>query len=199
MIEHSETDPKAYGQLLHFSIVSWMPHYHQTILIFYPLAINALPFHQMVYTADLYALGFLLPGSYLQSFFLILKNNTIYTLILSYIALYLPSLLLLNIYFSLKHKINPSIWRILNELTTWLTKGLIMITIFRLVGEEVCHINIVFFTGIVIFAITRLYSLDELLSGVLGIFLVTSRVIALYLVHGKNMKNFVCMADPSII
>jgi len=48
--------------------------------------------------------------------------------------------------------------------------------------------NIVLFTGIVIFAITRLYSLDELLSGLLGIFLVTSRVIAMYLVHRKDVK-----------
>jgi len=130
-----QANPKEYSQLIYFSAVGFLPHYPQTIAVFYSLAISSLPLQQLVYTADLYALGFLLPGSYLQSFFLVLKSHSFSTLFFSYIALYLPSLLCLYIYFSLKDKIKPTFWKSISNLMAWLSQGLILITIFRLVGE----------------------------------------------------------------
>lgn len=111
-------------------------------------------------TANLYALGYLLPGLHLKTFFLLFGDEEWPFLCLSYLAVHLPSLLLLcaalahrQVFFSLTWvKISSSIQAASN--------GLVLVAVGTILGQESCHMHIAFFTSLVIFTVTKLYKFN---------------------------------------
>lgn len=133
----------------------------ESVIFFFTLAFNTefLLSNEKNYIANLFSFGVLLPGLNLKSFFLLLQGYKITTLILSYLALHLPSLLLMCVYINFTDKFLTLTWKSIKTSIQYVSNGLVLITVFRMMQQESCHYNIIIFTGILIFIITKLYKL----------------------------------------
>ncbi len=133
----------------------------ESVIFFFTLALNTgfLLSNEKHYIANLFSFGVLLPGLNLKSFFLLLQGYKITTLILSYLALHLPSLLLMCVYINFTDKFLTLTWKSIKTSIQYVSNGLVLITVFRMMQQESCHYNIIIFTGILIFIITKLYKL----------------------------------------
>lgn len=133
----------------------------ESVIFFFTLAFNTefLLSNEKDYIANLFSFGVLLPGLNLKSFFLLLQGYKITTLILSYLALHLPSLLLMCVYINFTDKFLTLTWKSIKTSIQYVSNGLVLITVFRMMQQESCHYNIIIFTGILIFIITKLYKL----------------------------------------
>lgn len=149
------------------------------------------------YIPNLYGLGILLPSLHLKSFFLIFQDHSLKMLIFSYIALHLPSLLLMCIYNSYSEHFQSLAWKSINITIQFVSNGLVLVTVVKMLEEEGCHLNLIIFTSVLIFTITKLYKLYEFVSALLGVFLVTSRAVVLHYSHKMPIEKFLCLAEKS--
>lgn len=106
-------------------------------------------------------------------------------LVFSYLALHLPSLLLMCIYISYSSMFQSVTWKCISNSIQFVSNGLVLVTVVRMLQQETCHLHIIIFTSLLIFTITKQYKLYEFISALLGVFLVTSRTLVLHL-SGKT-------------
>lgn len=78
-----------------------------------------------------------------------------------------------------------------------MSNGLVLVTVIKMLQEENCHSNLIMFTAVLIFTITKLYKLYEFVAALLGVFLVTSRALVLHYSHKMPMEEFLCLAEKS--
>jgi chromate transport protein ChrA len=116
-------------------VVGMMTQSPQTAIFYYILAYEVFSGNQKEYIPDLYAMGFFLPGPYLKNFFLIIQGHSSLMLILSYIALYTPSLLLLCVFSYFEEQFRTVVWKRINATLQWVSDGLILVTIYRMMRQ----------------------------------------------------------------
>ncbi len=113
-----------------------------------------------ILVGDLFGLGYIFPGLHIKSFFLLFVHNNIKTIIISYIALFLPSVLFIYVTTCYYEQFNSVTWKGISTSVQTVSNGLILVTIASLISEESCHFNIVLYTSIVLFTVTKLYKLN---------------------------------------
>jgi hypothetical protein len=159
----------------------------QELSSFFPaLCTHALP------TANLYALGYLLPGLHLKAYFLLLGTQQWSFLLLAYFALHLPSLLVLCLGVAYRKVWLSGTWGKMGAGMQAASNGLVLVGVGRMLGEEECHLHIAFFTTLVLLTVTKLYKLNEMVAALLGVFLVASRAAVLHFNNKKPLSHFLC-------
>lgn len=160
----------------------------QELSSFFPSLCANLPLP----TASIYALGYLLPGLHLKALFLLLRQGSWSFLLFAYVALHLPSLLMLCLGVAHRRVWLSVVWGKMIAGVQAASNGLVMIGMARMLGEEDCHLHIAFFTTLVLLTVTKLYKLNEIVAALLGIFLVASRAAVLHFNNKKSLANFLC-------
>jgi hypothetical protein len=107
-----------------------------------------------------YGFGYILPGLHLKSFFLILQDCSLLSIIFSYFAIHLPSLLLLCVYIGLSDSFQTVAWKNISSTIQFISNGLILVTVWQMIEVEECDQNIIVFTAVVILTIIKLYKLN---------------------------------------
>lgn len=99
------------------------------------------------------------------------------------------------IYSSYSDYFQSLVWRSINNTIQFVSNGLVLVTVVKMMQEEGCHFNLIIFTAVLIFTITKLYKLYEFVSALLGVFLVTSRAVVLNYSHKMPIDKFLCLGD----
>jgi hypothetical protein len=108
-----------------------------TSIFFFALAAECplLPPDSLHYIPNLFGLGLLFPGLFLKSFFLILQGHTFLMMVLSYLALHLPSILLMLIYMSFPSHFQTSTWLSIRTSVQYISNGLVLVTVYRMLQQ----------------------------------------------------------------
>jgi chromate transport protein ChrA len=165
---------------------------NQELSVFLPALYGHLAHSPTIFTANLYALGYLLPGLHLKTFFLLFAGEDWPFLALSYLALHLPSLLVLCTGLGHRKLFFSPVWGKMSGSVQSASNGLVLVAVWTMLSEESCQWNIVFFTSLVIFTVTKLYKFNEVISALLGVFLVASRAAVLHFNNKKSLSDFLC-------
>jgi chromate transport protein ChrA len=163
---------------------------NQELASFFPGLYRPLAFP--LPTANIYALGYLLPGLHLKTFFLLVAGEGWAFVTLAYLAVHLPSLLLACVGLTQREAFLSLEWRKMSESVQAASNGLVLVAVGSMLAEEDCQLHIAFFTALVIFTVTKLYKFNEIISALLGVFLVASRAAVLHLNNKKPLSDFLC-------
>lgn len=106
--------------------------------------------------------------------------------------MHLPSLLLLCAALAHREVFFSLTWRKISDSLQAASNGLVLVGVGTMLWEENCQFNIAFFTSLVIFTVTKLYKFNEMISALLGVFLVASRAAVLHLNNKKSLADFLC-------
>lgn len=83
----------------------------KVMLVFYPLLFNIIYKIPHLKAADIMGLNFILPGSHIKPFFSFIGNDlSLITFTLSYLCLYLPTILFTCVYLGYRKKFYSIIW-----------------------------------------------------------------------------------------
>lgn len=83
----------------------------KVMLIFFPLLFNTIYSIPHLKATDIIGINFILPGSHIKPFFTLIGNDfDIFTFLISYLCLYLPSILLVCIYLGYRKYFYTVIW-----------------------------------------------------------------------------------------
>lgn len=119
--------------LIEIFIVSLL-NTNQEISSFYPGLYSHITHNTNIYTANLYSLGYLLPGLHLKTFFLLFQSEDLSFLVFSYLAIHLPSLLMLCISLGYKKIFFSLGWKKINLSIQAVSNGLVLVTVINLLN-----------------------------------------------------------------
>jgi hypothetical protein len=157
----------------------------KVMLVFYPLLFNIIYKIPHLKAADIIGVNFILPGSHIKPFFSFIGNDfSLITFFLSYVCLYLPTILFTCVYLGYRKNFYSIIWDNSMKAMQAVSNGLILSMIGYMLSEEHCNFNALLYAAVVILCVMKLYKLRELFSAFLGIFLILSRAGVLYLNKG---------------
>ena len=95
-------DEAEYGPLKELFVVGMLNFNQESIIFYFTIAfqLDTVPVGRKYYIPNLYGFGILFPSLHLKAFFILLYGFNTKMLIFSYLALHLPSLLLMCVYIS---------------------------------------------------------------------------------------------------
>ena len=106
------------------------------MLMFFPLLFNIIYQIPHLKSTDIIGLNFILPGSHIKPFFSFIGNDlSIVTFLLSYLSLYLPSILFMCIFIGYRKLFYSLIWDNSMKAMQAVSNGLILSTIGYLLEE----------------------------------------------------------------
>jgi len=157
----------------------------KVMLIFFPLLYSQIYSIPHLKAFDLIGLNFVLPGSHIKPFFSFIGDDfDLITFVLTYLCLYLPSILLVCIYLGYRKNFYSAIWNDSLKAMQAVSNGMILSMICYVLIDEDCNFGSVLYAAICIFCVVQLYNLREIVGALLGIFLIFSRAGVLYLNKG---------------
>jgi hypothetical protein len=99
----------------------------KVMVIFFPLLFNQIYSIPQLKSYDLIGLNFILPGSHIKPFFSFIGNDfSLITFLLTYMSLYLPSILLVCIYLGFRKHFYTVIWNDSLKAMQAVSNGLIL-------------------------------------------------------------------------
>lgn len=168
----------------------------KVMLIFFPLLFNQIYSIPYLKSYDLIGINLITPGSHIKPFFSFIGNDfSILTFVLTYLCLYLPSILLVCIYIGYRKKFYTVIWNDSLKAMQAVSNGLILSMICYVIIDETCSFGAVLYAAICIYCVMRLYNLREIVGALLGVFLIFSRAGVLYLNKNEPFEKFVCLQE----
>jgi len=98
---------------------------------------------------------------------------------LCYICLYLPSILLTNIFFGYRPHFYVTAYHNIRISIQSVGNGIVFCLVIWMLRQEGCFFNSICYSAVVIMVVAKLYKLRELFAITLGIFLISARTIIL--------------------
>lgn len=107
------------------------------MLIFFPMLYSSIYSIPHLKAFDLIGINFVLPGSHIKPFFSFIGDDfSIPTFILTYLCLYLPSILLVCIYLGYRKHFYSAIWSDSLKAMQAVSNGMILSMIFYVLIDE---------------------------------------------------------------
>lgn len=168
----------------------------KVMLIFFPLLFNQIYSIPYLKAYDLIGINLITPGSHIKPFFSFIGDDfSIITFIMTYLCLYLPSILLVCIYIGYRKHFYTAIWNDSLKAMQAVSNGLILSMICYVIIDEKCSFGAVLYAAICIYCVIHLYNMRELSGAFLGVFLIFSRAGILYLNKNEPLEKFVCLQE----
>ncbi len=168
----------------------------KVMLIFFPLLFNQIYSIPHLKAFDIIGINLITPGSHIKPFFTFIGDDfDILTFVLTYLCLYLPSILLVCIYIGYRKHFYSVIWNDSLKAMQAVSNGLILSMICYILIDENCSFGAVLYAAICIFCVVQLYNLREIFGALLGVFLIFSRAGVLNLNKGEPFEKFVCLQE----
>jgi len=109
----------------------------KVMLIFFPMLYSSIYSIPHLKAFDLIGINFVLPGSHIKPFFSFIGDDfSIPTFILTYLCLYLPSILLVCIYLGYRKHFYSAIWSDSLKAMQAVSNGMILSMIFYVLIDE---------------------------------------------------------------
>ena len=116
-------------------------------------------------------------------------------MVVGYLALYSPSLLLVNIFLGYRvHFFTRTYYNIRQSIQA-VGNGIVFCLVYWMLSEEACFFNSICYSAVVIMVVAKLYKLRELFAITLGIFLISIRTIILNVNKNVPFEVQACLAQ----
>lgn len=100
-------------------------------------------------------------------------------MLIAYACLYLPPILLVNIYISYRRHFFSRTYYNIRQSIQAVGNAIVFCLVFEMLSHEACFFNSICYSAVVIMVVAKLYRLRELFAITLGIFLISARTIIL--------------------
>lgn len=120
-------------------------------------------------------------------------HNQIKNVIIAYFCLYLPPILLINIFIGYRTFFYSDTYYNIRQSIQAVGNGIVFCLVFWMLKEEECFFNSICYSAVVIMVVAKLYRLRELFAITLGIFLISIRTIILNVDKNISFEAQACL------
>lgn len=138
-----------------------MLNHSKVCMIFYPLLfVQVYPDVTLVKAADVIGINLIMPGSHLKGFFTLIGTDlSVSTFVMTYLYLFLPSILICCFYLGHRKWFYSLVWDNSLRAMQGVGNGLVISMICWILMRETCNFNAVAYSAVVIFCVIKLYHL----------------------------------------
>lgn len=123
-------------------------------------------------------------------------HSQLNNVLIGYVCLYLPSILLTNIFFGYRPYFYTVTYYNIRQSIQAVSNGIVLCLVYWMLANEPCFFNSICCSAVVIMVVAKLYRLRELMAITLGIGLISARTVILNVNKGIGFEEQACLGVP---